>query len=124
VKIGWRTYPHRCLLILDDFHAHPLLKKKDGELSRMLKKLRHFNINIIIAVQTTKSLTKDLKRTFTDCVLFPGIPEEDFKYLIKETPLGIKSANEMWSDYQKISIPHTMYTIHGIARKIVITYPQ
>jgi hypothetical protein len=38
-KYQWRTFPHRCLLVLDDFASHPLLKdgqfldianKKDG----------------------------------------------------------------------------------------------
>jgi hypothetical protein len=123
-ELGWRTYPHRCLLIMDDFASHPMLKRKEDPLSRMLKKLRHFNINVVICVQTTKSIPKDLKRILTDCVLFPGISEEDFKYLIKESTLSIKSPDEMWSEYQKITVPQTMFTIHASARKIVITYPQ
>jgi hypothetical protein len=121
-ELGWRTYPHRCLLILDDFHAHPLLKRKEDPLSRMLKKLRHFNINVIIAVQTTKSIPKDLKRTLSDAVLFPGISEEDFKYLIKESTLSLKSADALWSEYSKITIPQTQYIIHTAAR-IIVTKP-
>jgi hypothetical protein len=53
-EIGWRTYPHRLLLILDDFASHPLLRRKEDKLSREIKKLRHFNINVIICVQTAK----------------------------------------------------------------------
>ena len=41
-KYQWKTYPHRCLLILDDFASHPLLRSKETDLSRLLKKLRHF----------------------------------------------------------------------------------
>jgi uncharacterized protein YbcC (UPF0753/DUF2309 family) len=123
-ELGWRTYPHRCLLILDDFHAHPLLKRKEDPLSRMLKKLRHFNINVIIAVQTTKSIPKDLKRTLSDAILFTGISEEDFKYLIKESMLSLKSPDALWSEYSKISVPQTQYIIHTAARKIVIKYPH
>jgi hypothetical protein len=122
-ELGWKTYPHRCLLIMDDFASHPMLKRKEDPLSRMLKKLRHFNINVVICVQTTKSIPKDLKRILTDCVLFPGISEEDFKYLIKESPLGVKSPDELWNEYSKISVPQTMFKIHATARKIIIKYP-
>ena len=61
-EYDWKTYPHRMLLILDDFASHPLLRSKETEMSRLLKKLRHFNINVIICVQTVKSIPKDLKR--------------------------------------------------------------
>ena len=39
IEIGWSTYPHRMLLILDDFASHPLLKHNDFPLSSLLKKL-------------------------------------------------------------------------------------
>ena len=63
IKYDWKTYPHRCLLVLDDFANHPLLRSKETEMCRLLKKLRHFNINVIICVQTVKSIPKDIKRT-------------------------------------------------------------
>ena len=56
---------------------------------RLLKKLRHFNINVIICVHTEKSIPKDIKRTLSDLILFTGIGEEDFNDLIKESPAGI-----------------------------------
>jgi hypothetical protein len=71
--LGFKTYPCRMLLIMDDFASHPLLKRKETELSRMLKKLRHYQINVIICVQTVKSIPKDIKRNLSDLVLFPGI---------------------------------------------------
>ena len=54
MKYNWRTFPHRCLLILDDFANHALLRSKETDLSRLLKKLRHFHINVMICVQTVK----------------------------------------------------------------------
>ena len=91
-KYQWRTYPHRCWLILDDFASHPLLRSKETEMSRLLKKLRHFNINVTICVQTTKSIPKDIKRTLSDIVLFNGIGYEDFFDLLKESPASVFDA--------------------------------
>jgi hypothetical protein len=68
-KYQWRTFPHRCLLVLDDFASHPLLRSKENELPRLLKKLRHFNINVIICVQTTRSIPRDIKRILSDCII-------------------------------------------------------
>ena len=72
-EIGWKTYPHRMLLILDDFASHPLLKHKHYPLPALLKKLRHFNITVIICVQTTMSIPPDIKRIASDYMIFPGI---------------------------------------------------
>ena len=121
IKYEWSTYPHRCLLVLDDFANHPLLRSKETEMCRLLKKLRHFNINAIICVQTTKSIPKDIKRTLSDIVLFPGIGEEDFMDLMKESPAGMFDRKKLWVEYKKITDPQAMFTIHIKARKIVIT---
>ena len=67
-KYNWTTFPHRCLLILDDFASHPLVRSKETEMSRLLKKLRHFNINVMICVQTSRSLSRDIKRICTDFI--------------------------------------------------------
>ena len=122
-EVGWKTYPHRLLLVCDDFASHPLLKRKEDPLSRMFKKLRHFNINVIIIVQTVKSIPKDLKRNLSDCVIFPGISKIDFFDLIKESSLSCFDPDELWSEYIKINDPQAMYSLHVAARKIVITLP-
>jgi hypothetical protein len=109
------------MLILDDFAEHPLLKNKSTPLSRLLKQLRHFNINVTIAVQTTKSITLDIKRILTDCTLFPGIGYNDFKDLIKDSTLGFRCPDYLWSEYNKIEDKHTMFTIHASARRIIVT---
>ena len=121
-KYDWKTYPHRCLMILDDFAAHYLLRSKETDLSRMLKKLRHFNINVIICVQTVKSIPKDLKRTLSDIILFPGISKDDFFDLLKESPASIFDSNKLWDSYKKIKDQHATFAIYIKARKVVITY--
>ena len=121
VKYNWKTNPHRCLLILDDFANHPLLRSKETEMSRLLKKLRHFNINVIICVQTVKSIPKDIKRTLSDIILFPGIGLDDFKDLMKESPASMFDINTLWKEYNALQSQHDMFTIHLKARKIVIT---
>ena len=124
-ELGWKTYPSRMLLICDDFSSHPLLKRKETELSRFLKKLRHFFINVIIVVQTTKSIPKDIKRILSDVILFPGINEEDFKYLVTESAIGsLGSPNTLWNEYSKIKDPQTKIIYHITADKIDVVPPK
>lgn len=123
VKYEWKTYPHRCLLVLDDFANHPLIRSKETEMCRLLKKLRHFNINVIICVQTVKSIPKDVKRTLSDIILFPGIGEDDFMDLMKESPAGMFDRNKLWEEYKQIKDPQAMFTIYIKANKVVITFP-
>ena len=121
IKYDWATYPHRCLLVLDDFANHPLLRSKETEMCRLLKKLRHFNINVIICVQTVKSIPKDIKRTLSDIVLFPGIGFDDFMDLLKESPAAVFDKKRLWEEYRKINDAHAMFAIHIKAMKIIIT---
>ena len=119
-KYQWRTFPHRCLLVLDDFAAHPLLRSKENELPRLLKKLRHFNINVIICVQTTRSIPRDIKRILSDCIVFPGISREDFYDLMKEGPFGEFDADEVYKVYKSMTNKHDRLVFHIAANKIVI----
>ena len=121
IKYDWATYPHRCLLVLDDFANHPLLRSKETEMCRLLKKLRHFNINVIICVQTVKSIPKDIKRTLSDIILFPGIGFDDFMDLLKESPAAVFDKKKLWEEYRKITDAHAMFAIHIKAMKIIIT---
>ncbi|EAX82971.1 hypothetical protein TVAG_253510 [Trichomonas vaginalis G3] len=120
----WKTYPHRCLLILDDFASHPLLKNREQDMCRILKKLRHFNISVVICVQTAKSLSKDVKRILTDIVLFPGLSEDDFMELLKESMAGKFDRHELWEKYKVIQDPHTSFRIHIYANKVQIVKSQ
>ena len=119
-KYQWRTFPHRMLLVLDDFASHPLLRSKENELSRLMKKLRHFNINVIICVQTTRSIPRDLKRCLSDCIIFPGISKEDFYDLMKEGPFGNFDIDEVYKAYKALTNKHDRLVFHIAANKIVI----
>ena len=119
-KYQWRTFPHRCLLVLDDFAAHPLLRSKENELPRLLKKLRHFNINVIICVQTTRSIPRDIKRILSDCILFPGISRDDFYDLMKEGPFGEFDSDETYKAYKSMTNKHDRMVFHIAANRIII----
>ena len=105
---------------MDDFAASPLIRSKETEMSRLLKKLRHFNINVMICVQTAKSLSKDIKRICTDFILFPGLSEEDFMDLMKESMAGKFNKKELWNEYQKLKSQHDSFRIHIYASKVLI----
>ena len=119
-KYNWRTFPHRMLLILDDWASHPLLRSKENELPRLLKKLRHFNINVIICVQTTRSIQRDIKRCLSDCIIFPGISKDDFYDLMKEGPMGAFDADEVYKAYKALTNKHDRLTFHIAANRIII----
>ena len=116
-ELNWKTYPHRMLLILDDFASHPLLRSKETEMSRLLKN----NINVIICVQTVKSIPKDIKRGLSDLILFPGISEYDFKDLLKEINCNFIDNDTLWNSYKQIDNRHTTIALHLNARRIIIT---
>ena len=120
-EFGWKTYPHRCLLVLDDYASHPLLRSKETELSRLLKKLRHFNINVIICVQTVKSIPKDLKRGLSDLIIFPGISQEDFLDLMKEVNTNFIDNKTLWESYRKILNQHSTMTLHLNAKRVIVS---
>ena len=119
-KYQWRTFPHRCLLVLDDFASHPLLRSKENELPRLLKKLRHFNINVIICVQTTRSIPRDIKRILSDCIIFPGISRDDFYDLMKEGPFGEFDTDECYTSYKALTNKHDRMVFHIAANRIIV----
>jgi hypothetical protein len=123
-EIGWRSYPHRLLLIMDDYANHPLLKKKDSPLPRELRKLRHSGINVIICVQAVKDIPRDIKRILNDLIVFPGLGEEDFIKLIRETPASRFNYKTLWNMYSKIKRKKTMFRMHIDADRVIITAPD
>ncbi len=114
----WGSNPHRMMLILDDFASHPMLKSKEAPLSRLLKKLRHYYINVIICVQTCKSIPKDIKRCLADVFLFPGISTEDLTDLFKEIPLGIFDRKTLMKQYSEMKNSHDLMTLYLKANRV------
>ena len=119
-KYQWRTFPHRMLLIMDDFASHPLLRSKENELPRLLKKLRHFHINVIVCVQTVKSIPKDLRRVISDLIIFPGISKDDFFDLMHECPLGAFDEDDCYKAYKSLTNKHSRMIFHIAANRIII----
>ena len=74
----------------------------------------------MICVQTVKSIPKDIKRTLSDIVLFPGISQYDFEDLIKESPASAFDFKKLWDEYNKLKDPHATFTIHIKAKSIKI----
>jgi hypothetical protein len=124
IEIGWKSYPSRMLLICEDFASHPLLNRKEDPLSRFFKKLLHFNINVIIIVQTTRSIPRDLKRNLTDVILFPGVCEDDFRDFFRESSASCFEYRKYWSHYTKINDQQTQFRIHITPRKVLIVPPK
>jgi hypothetical protein len=121
---SWRLkFPYRTLLILDDFANTNSLKNNKTELSKILKKLRHYFINVIICIQSQTGVPKDIRRNITDISLFKGMSEEDFKTLYKTTPINIFDYDNLFSLYKSL-VPHQMMTMHIIPEKIILTNPD
>ena len=109
---------------MDDFASHPLLKNKEAILPRFLKKLRHYHINVIICVQNTKAIPKELRRDLDDCIMFSGINEDDFKIFVRESTLGqLGAPTQLWNQYSKIKCNRTMMIFHMKADTIIIREP-
>ena len=114
LKYNANKYPANLLLVLDDFASNPLLQHKESELNRILTKTRHYNITCIIAVQTIKFIIKNLKRMLTDCVLWKGCSEEDFKNFMRETSHSF-NADLLWEQYHQLKDIHSHIELHFVA---------
>jgi hypothetical protein len=87
-KYDHPPYPLHLLLILDDFLNNPLLENKMSPVITLLTKLRHYNITVIIANQSTKGISKNCRRLATDIVLWKGCSMTDVDDLLKEVNIS------------------------------------
>ena len=74
----------------------------------------------MICVQTAKSLSKDINRICTDFILFPGMSEDDFNDLLKESMCGKFDRKQLWQSYHKLTNQHDSFRIHIYANKVII----
>lgn len=95
-------YPYNTLLILDDFAGSPLLTKQHSELIRILTKTRHYNITCIIAIQTFRSVSKNVKRLATDVIVYAGFSKEDCESILEQTPNNL---DKKTTTAQYLSLP-------------------
>ena len=116
-KYNFNTYPSNTHLILDDFAGHPLLKKVDSPLARMLTKTRHYHLTVIIATQTWRFINLNLKRLCSDIIIGTGFSIEDFENMIKQTP-GSFNWKSLWEQYSKLKNKHAKMIAHCVTNEI------
>ena len=108
---GFKGYPVYDCIVLDDFAGHPLLKKPDSPLNRMLTKTRHYHITAILGIQTWRFVHLNFKRLCTDILIWKGFSMEDFEAMIKQTPNQV-SWKELWEKYSQFDNPHDYIALH------------
>ena len=118
-KYKFNTYPSNTLLILDDFAGHPLLKKVDSPLARMLTKTRHYHLTVIVGAQTWRFINLNLKRLCSDIIIGVGFSIEDFENMIKQTP-GSFNWKTLWDQYSKLKGKHAKLIAHCITNAVEI----
>ena len=118
-KYNFTTYPSNTLLILDDFAGNPLLKKVDSPLARMMTKVRHYHLTVIVAAQTWRFINLNLKRLCSDIIIGVGFSIEDFENMIKQTP-GSFNWKTLWQQYSKLKGKHAKLIAHCITNNVEI----
>jgi hypothetical protein len=116
-KWGFKRYPVYDCIVLDDFAGHPLLKKPDSPLNKMLTKTRHYHITCILGIQTWRFVHLNFKRLCTDILIWKGFSMEDFEAMIKQTP-NQENWKVLWEQYSQFQNPHDYVAIHITAGKI------
>ena len=113
-KYGFHNYPSNTLLILDDFAGHDLIKKVDSPLAKIMTKVRHYHLTVIIAAQTWRFINLNLKRLCSDLIIGVGFSMEDFQKMIQQTPSG-QNWKELWEQYKNLPSKHSKLIIHCVS---------
>lgn len=111
-KYGNPNYPCNLLLILDDFLGVDLLETKKSPLVKLLTKVRHYNVSVIISQQSTKGIGKTVRRLATDMVLWKGIGEDDFLDLMREISITVDK-HLLWNVYHSFKNKRDKLVIHS-----------
>ena len=112
-KYGFHNYPSNTLLILDDFAGHDLIKKVDSPLAKIMTKVRHYHLTVIIACQTWRFINLNLKRLCSDIIIGTGFSMEDFQKMIQQTPSG-QNWKQLWNQYKDLPSKHSKMIIHCV----------
>ena len=116
-KYGFDNYPSNTLLILDDFAGHDLIKKVDSPLAKIMTKVRHYHLTVIIACQTWRFINLNLKRLCSDIVIGVGFSMEDFQKMIQQTPSG-QNWKQLWEQYKDLPNKHSKLIIHCVSNNV------
>ena len=115
VKYGTTDYPYNTLLILDDAADSELLKK-NSPLIKMMTKTRHYNLTVIVAIQTLRFIHLNAKRLATDVVCYSGFSKEDFEALLTQTPNDLDK-KVVTKKYLELKDPHSKFVLNITAGK-------
>ena len=116
-KYNFHYYPSNTLLVLDDFAGHDLIKKVESPLSKIMTKVRHYHLTVIIACQTWRFINLNLKRLCSDIVIGVGFSMEDFQKMITQTPSS-QNWKELWNQYKNLPSKHSKLIIHCITGNV------
>lgn len=116
-KYGFHNYPSNTLLVLDDFAGHDLIKKVDSPLTKIMTKVRHYHLTVIIVCQTWRFINLNLKRLCSDLVIGTGFSMEDFQKMITQSPSPL-SWKQLWERYKSLPSKHSKMIIHCITGDI------
>ena len=116
-KYQFHNYPSNTLLILDDFAGHDLIKKVDSPLAKIMTKVRHYHLTVIIAAQTWRFINLNLKRLCSDLIIGVGFSIEDFQKMIIQTPSSV-NWKELWEQYKDLPSKHSKLIIHCVSNEI------
>jgi len=116
-KYGFHSYPSNTLLVCDDFAGHDLIKKVDSPLAKIMTKVRHYHLTVIICAQTWRFINLNLKRLCSDIVIGTGFSMEDFQKMITQTPSG-QNWKELWSQYRSLPSKHSKLVVHCVSNEV------
>lgn len=116
-KYKFTMYPSNTLLVLDDFAGNDLIKKVDSPLCKIMTKVRHYNLTVIIAAQTWRFINLNIKRLCSDLVIGVGYSMEDFQKMIQQTPSS-QDWKILWQQYSKMNNPHAKMIIHCVTNNV------
>ena len=103
--------------MLDDFAVHDLIKKVDSPLAKIMTKVRHYHLTVIIAAQTWRFINLNLKRLCSDLIIGVGFSMEDFQKMITQTPTG-QNWKVLWEQYKDLPSKHSKMIIHCVSGQI------
>lgn len=118
-KYHQASFPLRTLIIIDDGAGTNLLKQRNTELMKMIKKCRHYHSTVILGIQSATDASKDLKRMTTDVVLWKGVSESDMETFLTHFALPLK-AEEIIKMYQTLKSKYGKIIINTKTNRVVI----
>jgi hypothetical protein len=68
----FKNYPSNNLLILDDFAGHSFIRNAETPLNKLFTKAIHYNLTVILSVQSWRFVSLNIKRLCKDINILAG----------------------------------------------------